>query len=240
MHILLTRPERSGRSFAQKLRAAGHQTTIAPVLDIRPCGNLPDAGGYDGLLATSANAFRCLPADAALAQWIRRPLFCVGERTAAAARSRGLPKTSVTAAHAGELLSQLPRFRPPPARLCYLAGRDRKPTLEQGLQQAGYEVETQVVYEAVPAPDLAVPGREALHAGTIDAVMHFSRRSAEVFIQLVERAGLAAQAAAAQHICISTDAAHGLDRLGAKTISIAARPDAEAMIEALPRQPPDC
>ncbi len=93
------------------------------------------SGPFDALLATSRHAFTQGPD---LQRWGKRlPVFAVGRRTAEAARAAGFDDVRIGAGD-GEGLATLVRLTlPRPARLLYLAGRDRKPTLEALARRRG-------------------------------------------------------------------------------------------------------
>ena len=88
-----------------------------------------------------------------------------------------------------------------------------------------------VVYRAVrmPLPESLI---EALKAREVDAVVHFSRRSAENYVAGAKSAGVVGPALAVRHLCLSAQVAEPL--AGAGHIMIAARPDEAALIELLP------
>ncbi len=67
-----------------------------------------------------------------------------------------------------------------------------------------------MIYEARAVASLSDEALDALRKGLVDAAFHFSRRSASIFCTLVSAAGLANEARALLHVCISTDAADGL------------------------------
>jgi len=87
-----------------------------------------------------------------------------------------------------------------------------------------------VVYRAAAAP---FPSAliEALKAGEVDAVLHFSRRSAENYAAGARQAGIAEPALAVRHLCLSAQVAEPL--AGAGQVTIAARPDEAALIALL-------
>src|SRR4029077_13639598 len=89
----------------------------------------------------------------------------------------------------------------PAARLLYLAGEERSRDLAGGLRARGFAVETAVIYRATAAPSLLPAAAQAL-AGGIDGVLHFSRRSAEVFVEAARAAGVLASALRAAHFCL--------------------------------------
>ena len=59
MRLLVTRPRDDAESFAQIVRARGHQAVVAPLMEVHFASgpNLP-LEGVQGLIATSANGVR--------------------------------------------------------------------------------------------------------------------------------------------------------------------------------------
>jgi uroporphyrinogen-III synthase len=93
-----------------------------------------------------------------------------------------------------------------------------------------------VVYRAVTAPfppELIA----ALEAGDVQAVLHFSRRSADNYLTGAKAAGIAEQALAVRHYCLSEQVAEPLQAAGAKRVTVAPRPQEAALIELLPLSP---
>ena len=228
MWVIVTRARGDAERTAAALRARGHEALLSPVLEIVGTGARIDSRGADALVASSAHAFEGLdPRDRA--QLSSLPLFVVGARTADAARRAGLAAPRYIAASAVELAPHVAAVVPAPARLLYLAGRDRKPDLEQSLHGLGFEIDVAVTYEARALDALSPETAAALAKGRADAALHFSRRSAQLFLVCAAQAGLAAQAASLRHICISQDAAADL---GPDAI-IAPTPDSAGLLKAL-------
>jgi uroporphyrinogen-III synthase len=118
------------------------------------------------------------------------------------------------------------------APLLYLAGADRAGDLIGDLAVHGIAAELAVVYRAVPAPfPLALI--KALRAEQVDAVLHFSRRSAESYFAGAAAMGIPALALAARHFCLSEQVAEPLRAAGAARVAVAKRPDEAALIELL-------
>src|SRR5262245_4293126 len=87
MRILLTRPREDTLALAEKLKARGHEILVEPMLEIRFAVDAAvDLASVRSLLFTSANGVRAFAAASK-----RRDLaaLCVGDTTAAAARSLG-------------------------------------------------------------------------------------------------------------------------------------------------------
>jgi uroporphyrinogen-III synthase len=236
MLVLLTRALDEATRTAGRLAALGHAAILSPVLEIVPTGAEWPAGVVDGVLATSAPAFEFFSATP---DWpapeARRlmPLYAVGPRTLEAGRERGF-EGRATLAHDARTLARLlleALERTSPARLVYLAGRDRKPDLEAELTQAGHTVETIEVYAAEPADALDPEAAALIESGEIGAVLHFSRRSAQFFLVLSREAGL--DIGGLVHIAISADAAQPLTAAGAVSVRVAAEPNEQAMLELL-------
>ena len=87
-----------------------------------------------------------------------------------------------------------------------------------------------MVYRAVAATSLPPAVAVALSGG-IDGVLHFSRRSAEAYVDAARAAGYS-QRAAPVHFCLSAPIAEPLAQAGAADIRVAERPN-EAVLLAL-------
>ncbi|MFI4961030.1 MAG: uroporphyrinogen-III synthase, partial [Hyphomicrobiales bacterium] len=70
----------------------------------------------------------------------------------------------------------------------------------------------------------------ALQAGDVDAVLHFSRRSAENYIAGGRQAGIIEQALAVRHFFLARPIAEPLSGAGAGSIAVAKQPDEAALI----------
>jgi uroporphyrinogen-III synthase len=122
------------------------------------------------------------------------------------------------------------------APLLYLAGEDRAADLVGELAARGIAAEMRVVYRAVtaPFPDALIA---ALESGDVQAVLHFSKRSAENYLAGAVEADIAEPALKVRHYCLSAQVAAPLQAAGAKRIALAPRPEEAALIELLPLSP---
>jgi len=245
MRVLVTRAAGDAARTAARLAERGHEALLAPVLSIEPTGDTPPAGPWDGAILTSAHAVPALadllagPLAGHLAKpsagpSAGRPVFVVGGRTAAAARAAGLAPVHVAEGEAASLARLVAAGLPPPSILLHVAGRHRKPEPEATLRDAGYPVLVWETYEAREASALPDAAADALRTGKLDAVLHYSRRSAECFVRLAEEAGLAAQARSIIHLCLSADVALPF-RKGGFTVAVAAVPGEAALLALLDR-----
>ncbi|MDP2357683.1 MAG: uroporphyrinogen-III synthase [Beijerinckiaceae bacterium] len=231
MRVLVLRPDDEGKRTAARLAALGHEAISSPVMETMATNAPAPAGVFDAVIATSAQAFRFIDAGA-LAPFLRLPLLCVGARTAQAARKTGFGDIVIEAPDAAALAESI-ASQSSARRLLYLAGRDRKPDLEQALAAANFMIAPWVVYEARALEALREEAILSLRAGKVDAVLHFSRRSAVIFCACIVKAALQDEARALLHVAISADAAKGLQQLAPARVRIAAAPDEAHMLDEL-------
>ena len=234
MKVLVTRPADAAARTLAALTERGHHGILSSVLDIVATDAAWPQGVVDAALATSANAFEHLRSDA---NWplpeTRRllPLYLVGEQTQHAARARGFEGPAIVALDAQDLATQILAQANRPARTLYLAGRERKSELEDRLTAAELNFDVLEVYDARAAAELSEDAIGLLHAGKCDAVLHYSRRSAEVFLKLAEAADV--NVAALLHVAISEDAATPLRKAGLARIAVAAEPKEQSLLDLL-------
>ena len=232
MRVVVTRPQADSERTAVALEALGHEVLVAPLMRIEPVA-VDLAGTWSAIVITSANALQAVPATADGVKPL--PVFAVGDRSAEAARRAGFAEVSSANGDIKGLLRLVAaRAVGAKAPLLYLAGEDRAGDLVAQLAARGIEAEMKVVYRIVAEvfpPVLAA----ALESGDVDAVLHFSRRSAELFVEGARSSGVAGPAEDVRHLCLSSQVAEPL--AGASRIAVAARPE-EAGLIALLRAPP--
>lgn len=121
-HLLALRPEPGLASTLDKARAMGLAITGHPLSAIRPLAwDCSEPARFDGLLIGSANAF--LHGGPNLARLSAKPVFAVGEATAAAARAAGF---TVAMTGSGGLQGVLDAIAAP-CHLLRIAGEEHVP-----------------------------------------------------------------------------------------------------------------
>jgi uroporphyrinogen-III synthase len=213
----------------------------APMLRFEPVAFRDDEDArYGAIIVTSANALRGLEPHLKGSRLLKLPLFAVGERTAAAARGIGFE--NVIAADgdattlrdlvlAGVKAKELKKASP----LLYLAGADLARDLSGELGERGFTVVTHTTYRMAPVSGLPRETSEAFAANGIEAVLHYSRRSARAFIEAARSAGVEISALAIPQCCISDAVAAVVRDAGATQVLVAASPDENALFGALDR-----
>lgn len=230
MRVLVTRPLPDGERTAATLRAKGHDVLLAPLMQVRPIPAVI-AGNWSAVIVTSANALRVLPA-AQLAPLLSLPLYAVGARSAEAARDAGFREIRTAQGDADALIRLIAeRYANEPAPYLYLAGEHRAADIEGALSGKGIKVTTVVVYRNMTTgfpPELI----RAVEQRQLDAVLHFSRRSADNFVIGTKTAGLPS-ALALKQLCLSPQVAEPLAAAGARDVGIARRPDEASLLALL-------
>jgi uroporphyrinogen-III synthase len=232
VRLLLTRPEPDAQRTAAALRAQGHDVIAAPLLHIEPAAEAKiGEGPWAAVLITSANAAHAVTVHARVMALRALPIFAVGRRSADAMAEAGFADVTSADGNVGDLVRLVTTRLRPAARLLYLAGEDRSGDLAGDLRARGFAVETAVIYRAIAATSLPPAAALALASG-IDGVLHFSRRSAEVFVDAARASGVLESALQAAHFCLSAPIAEPLMQAGAADIRVAERPN-EAVLLAL-------
>ncbi len=235
MRILVTRPKPEGERTAAALVSRGHDVLLAPMLTIEPVADVAiPAGRYDAIVMTSGNAARALIAHPDHARLLPLPVFTVGHRTAEAARAAGFAKVTSADGDADDLVRLVAAQGGENENLLYLAGSDRARDLPSEFSPHGIEVETVVVYQANAARAFPHSVAQALANDRIDGALHFSRRTAEVFCNCVEAAGLTAAMRRMRHYSLSRRAAEPLAAAGVKDLHVAPAPDEAALLGLIP------
>ena len=241
MAILVTRPHPDDETTARALRDRGFDVLRAPMLRFEPVPFQDDADArYGAVVVTSANALRAIAPQLAGSRLLRLPLFAVGEHTATAAREAGFDEVIESKGDACALRDrvlaavkskQLKKASP----LLYLAGADLARDLGGELGEKGFTVVTHTTYRMVPAPSLPRAICDAFVAHKVEAVLHYSRRSARAFLEAARSGGVEISALALPQCCISAAVAAVLRDAGATQVTAAASPDENALFETLGR-----
>lgn len=229
----MTRPERPGRRTAERLRALGHEPVVVPLLSLHfaPPESLVGESLPDGIILTSANAARAIASHPDLPRLRGLRLWTVGSRTTAAARELGLEKLQAEALDLEALAVALNELKGAGLSLLHLAGQDRAGDLAAMTAGSSHIIQTVVVYRADPVPAMPTHVIDDLAAGRIDAVLHYSGRTAWAYLRLSE-ASVGVNSVPPVHICLSENVAAPLLRAGGE-VRIATLPTEDALLACL-------
>lgn len=225
MLIAVTRPQADGERTARVLRARGHAVLLAPLMRVEPVA-ADLSGEWSAIAVTSANA---LPVLGQRPELQRLPLYTVGRRSAAAASGFANVRSADGDVH--DLVRLIVGLHGG-GRVLYLAGEDRSGDLVAELAKRDVQAEMRIVYRAVTAP-YPEPLIAALKGGSVDAVLHFSSRSADNYVAGGHGAGITVAALNPRHLCLSAQVAEPLRTAGAARLEIAPHPDEASLLSML-------
>jgi uroporphyrinogen-III synthase len=223
--VLITRPEPGATQTAARLTALGLFPIVAPVLSIvAKTIRAPDR--VAATLLTSRNAVAACPPSLH-----DRPIFAVGTATAQRATDSGFSRV-FNADGDAEALARLvtDTLSPADGSLFLPTGQGQGTDLAASLRQRGFHVIRRVAYQAVGVPVLPEAVATHLRQHKLGTIMFFSGETARHFVHLLQAAQLADTVRDVEAVSISERAAMALRSLPWRRISVAAKPNQDAML----------
>ena len=221
--VLLTRPARGSAEFAEALRAALGELEIlqSPLMEIVPVEPAALPGPEDAVIFTSVSAVEMF---SKLQPGSGRRAWCVGERTAQAAREAGF---APRAGKGGAVnLAEIICTEQPVPRLWHMHGTHQRGDLAELLGALGHNCRSEVIYDQSSLPlDPALAAR--LATGEPMVAPLFSPRTARLLAAAVKNLG-------ANLRVVALSGAVAKEWPGKPVI--AERPSAAAMLDAVWRE----
>jgi uroporphyrinogen-III synthase len=235
MRVLITRPEREATALATALVQRGHAPVVAQLFTLQilhpPADFTGALAASQAILLTSANGARALAEASDLRS---KPVFAVGDTTAATAEGLGFTSVASASGDAASLATLVgERLDPSKGPLIHVSGVD----IAGDPAPDGFDVRRFALYESRETGALPEGARAALQAHALDVATFFSPRAAALFDRLVDKAGLSDSCATVTAIAISPSAAEPLKSLPFREVRIAARPTRQAVLDEIDRLP---
>jgi uroporphyrinogen-III synthase len=232
MRVWVTRPDEDAAALATVLRARDIAVVVEPLLRIEFVHGPPlDLAGVQALLATSANGIRA---------FARRnserdlSVLAVGDATARIARSVGFTKVDSADGDVAALADLIGETLDPSAgSLLHVAAGALAGDLAGMLASRGFGYRREILYAARVAERLSERLSAQLAAGTIDAVVVFSPRTARTLVRLLDAANLMPAAAGMTCFCLSAAVADAAGIAPWVRVKIAAQPTQSSLIDAI-------
>lgn len=241
MRVIVTRPELSARRTARRLEELGHTAALLPLS--RPVHDpLAAEQGlrkpHCALAVTSAEAIRALQLlGSALEPHLYTTMFSVGRATSNAAQEAGFHTVITSGGNGADLARRIDthfkEFGTPAEPLLYIGGNPRTPLFEKSLAElyiasltvGGYrmaEVEYGETYLSSQLDDLPV-----------DAVLFYSRETAERFFRLPVFADGWQALEDSVFLCLSANVAAAVPAQLRKSAVVATIPEEEGLLDLL-------
>ncbi|RYE48394.1 MAG: hypothetical protein EOP21_05505 [Hyphomicrobiales bacterium] len=119
--------------------------------------------------------------------------------------------------------------------LLYLRADDISRDMAKLLAADGIPVESRIVYRMTSVRELSDDARRAFADDAVQAVLHYSKRSASAFVAAVQDAGLSVSALAVPQLCLSEAIAEVLRAADATRVVASSTPNEVALLDILER-----
>ena len=223
MAILITRPEPGATRTANRLRAMHFSPFILPLSKTYSLQVNESRLICDVVIATSEAVFLHSEKNL-LNKLCEKVLYCVGTRTAEAAQMAGFKNIAYIARDIFDLVQSLDCAAN--TRLLYLAGRIRRPDLENMLETKFPNINILEVYDTKPI--ILNEQQKAQIPDKIEAVMLYSAMAATGLTQIEQYMNESTVL-----LCLSTRIANAIPKAILSVPVIAYEPNEEAMLNGL-------
>lgn len=235
MRILVTRADEAATRTAARLSAMGHEPVLMPLFSrvIEPGAAAAGSGPRAGIIFSSANGVAAAspPGDP------DEPVYVVGAATAEAARAAGWRDTRTGAGRAADLARLIIEdtargaVSPSPDRpLVYVAGKTRKPDLEDTLTRTGIAFRTVIGYRMDVVSYSTDFFSSDIMARPIDAILVYSAEAARRLAGLSNRKDVRDALDGAVAVCLSDDVADALGPHWSGRRNVATAPTETALL----------
>lgn len=231
--IVITRAIGDEAELKEALQESGYHVIHEPLTEIflrhtaRAELNNALLSDPDAVLVTSQHGVQAL---AMLTELRDVFLLCVGEKTAEIANNLGFSHVCMTGDNVDAMIDYISGGYDEDSRLLYVSGEHISADLGEILAIHGMQIDRVVVYEAIAAQSLSDIMIEQIKRGQIDGITFFSPRSAQIFCQLAQAAGIAGEFKNITAICLSENVALAAEEIGWRTINIASEPNLSALV----------
>lgn len=226
--VLITRPEPGATQTAARVASLGLIPVVAPVLSI-VARTIRPPKRVAAVLLTSRNAIAsCPPA------FRDRPVFAVGSATGACATKAGFIHVLSADGDASTLAALVANTLSPSDGTLFLpTAQGQGAKLVASLRQSGFHVLRRVAYQAVGVTALPEAAVDLLRDNDLAFAMFFSGETAHHFVRLVRAKMLAEAVHNVAAVSISEQAAVALRPLHWRRVSVATKPNQDAMLALL-------
>ncbi len=232
MRLLITRPREDAEPLAAALGERGIEAVLEPLMSITDVDASDlDPDGVQALLITSANGIRAFAR-----RHSRRDIavFAVGDASARTAFELGFAEVRSAAGDVDALAALVrDKLDSGAGALLHIAGSHVAGDLSGLLEAAGFDVRRQVLYQATAAEKLSPVTVDELKSGTLDGVLLFSPRTAELFVKLAAAAGLEEACRPLVAYCLSQAVADNAEALTWRRVMVASEPNQQSLLDAL-------
>lgn len=182
-YILLTRPLDDAIEIEKKLHVP---VVKAPLLQVELIPQKTDsfAAHYTSLIVTSA---RSLLIFSEVPSFLKKPIWCVGNKTATMAKKLGF-ETIYSAKNSAEELCQMimEKTKSEAEKFLHICGETLHYDIVENLQKNGYQAEKCVLYKTIPITYFSEEILKLFFSHQISIIPMFSRKTAETLAKVLQ------------------------------------------------------
>lgn len=227
-HILIIRQQEEGDLLVKRIQEKNDVAYVFPLFEpsfFPP----PSFSSGQGLIITSKNALRAFELYSFMPTI---PLYCVGDETAAFAKSLGFPTVLSASGNKEDLVDLIcTQGTPSQGPLVYYSGEIIKNGFVEALEGAGFTMKRFIVYKLIPKTSLPTPLYGLLSQGTLTHVLFFSPATTALFIHLLKKSGLTSASSTMTSLCLSPDVVKEAKKVTWKKIWTSPYPTLAAMMD---------
>ena len=235
--VLVTRPQPGANATAARLGEMGFSPILLPLTRIEPVEpvSVRDAAAFDAVAITSVNAVRH-SSPGLLAALREKPVFAVGEASAAAAREAGFRTVYSAGGTARELAVLIARECRPGSSILHPVGVERTAGFAEALEAESYAVDIVEVYSAAKISYTTDFLSRVAARGPIWGALVLSPRAGTLMAELALRPEMREVFEKTRFFCISKNAAAPLSDLAASRLLISDEPTEQSVLRLLSSQ----
>jgi len=236
MHILITRPKLQANKTALALQSKGHTCDIEPLLTIEHIQTSQLKGDFKGLIITSSNVTSALSQLAAIDDLKPLPVLSTGKTTQDTLHEAGFENVENVQGSALTIADNAKDWMKRQGlkendRILYPCAEVIAHDLSVEFRKRGLVCVKWPVYRSVPSIVLSDHVRDSLSNNEYDAVLLYSKRTAETFVSLLNQ--MASPPDALFVYALSKDIVAGLTFESQLTVNCPKLPSEDALLALL-------
>ena len=216
MKFVLTRPIEDSKRIKQSLENLGYKVIVNPLLEIKYKTNIFNPDKYEVLIFTSRHSIRYLEEKNI---FLKNKIICAcGKSTFLEAKKFGTENTYFLYSNVSELEENFANiYGIKEKKVLYLRGREITSDITSIFKNNGINIDDEIVYEANAINEINNEFINELDRGQHLAILFYSIRTAQVYLQSMDKYNLSNKTSIIIAYCISKNVADFLTKFGIET-----------------------
>ena len=216
MKFVLTRPIEDSKRIKQSLENQGYEVIVNPLLEIKYKTNIFNPDKYEVLIFTSRHSIRYLEEKNI---FLKNKIICAcGKSTFLEAKKFGTENTYILYSNVAELEENFVKISGiKEKKVLYLRGREITSDIASIFKDNGINIDDEIVYEANEINEFNNEFINELGTSQHLAILFYSIRTAQVYLQSMDKYNLSNKTSIIIAYCISKNVADFLTKFGIET-----------------------